>query len=144
MDDAHAADAAHGHEAAAGNPEVGHEHSDVNARGVLMFAAALLAVGIVIHLLIWLLFVAFDARQARGQTLQYPLAVDQEQRQPPEPRLQTNPRQDLLDMRAAEEQTLTHYGWVDRNAGVVRIPIDQAMKLTVERGLPARPPAERK
>jgi hypothetical protein len=144
MDDAHAADAAHGHEAAAGNPAVGHEHSDVNARGVLMFAGALLAVGIVIHVLVWLLFMGFDARQARGLTLQYPLAVEQEQRLPPEPRLQTDPRQDLLDMRAAEERTLTSYSWVDRNGGVVRIPIDQAMKLAVERGLPARQPAERK
>ncbi len=144
MENAHAADAAHGHDPAAGNPAIGYEQSDVNARGVLIFAAALLAVGIVIHVLIWLLFLVFDTRQARGQTLQYPLAVQQEQRLPPEPRLQTNPRQDLLDMRAAEDQILTSYRWVDRNAGVVRIPIDQAMKLVVERGLPARPPAERK
>jgi len=57
---------------------------------------------------------------------------------PPEPRLQTNPRQDLSDLRAREDQTLSSYGWVDRNAGVVRIPIDQAIKLTLERGLPAR------
>ena len=33
---------------------------------------------------------------------------------------------------------LGSYGWVDKNAGVVRIPIDAAMKLTLERGLPAR------
>ena len=41
-------------------------------------------------------------------------------------------------MRAAEQQVLTTYGWVDRNAGVVRIPIDEAMKLAIQRGLPAR------
>jgi hypothetical protein len=33
---------------------------------------------------------------------------------------------------------LSSYGWLDRNAGVVRIPIDRAMKMTVERGLPVR------
>ena len=30
---------------------------------------------------------------------------------------------------------LDSYGWVDKDAGVVRIPIEEAMKLTVERGL---------
>jgi hypothetical protein len=57
---------------------------------------------------------------------------------PPEPRLQTNPRQDLADLRAKEDETLNSYGWVDRNAGVVRIPIDEAITLTLQRGLPAR------
>ena len=37
-----------------------------------------------------------------------------------------------------EDDVLESYGWVDKNAGVVRIPIDEAMKLTLERGLPAR------
>ena len=57
---------------------------------------------------------------------------------PPEPRLQTNPREDLRELRAKEDELLGSYGWVDKNAGVVRIPIEDAMKLTVERGLPAR------
>ena len=41
-------------------------------------------------------------------------------------------------MRAAEEKELTTYGWADEEKRAVRIPIDQAMKLLVERGLPAR------
>jgi hypothetical protein len=57
---------------------------------------------------------------------------------PPEPRLQEHPREDLSELRAREDEILSSYGWVDRNAGVVRIPIDAAMKLTLERGLPAR------
>ena len=69
---------------------------------------------------------------------EYPLAAAQGHREPPEPRLQTDPRQDLADMRAKEDEVLGSYGWVDKNAGVVRIPIDAAMKLTLERGLPAR------
>ena len=39
---------------------------------------------------------------------------------------------------AAEDATLKSYQWVDRNAGVVRIPIDEAIKLTLQRGLPSR------
>jgi hypothetical protein len=69
---------------------------------------------------------------------EFPLAAGQESRLPPEPRLQTNPRQDLRDLRSAEDTVLTGYGWVDKNAGIARIPIGEAMKLTVERGLPAR------
>jgi len=42
----------------------------------------------------------------------------------------------------AEQRTLTTYGWVDRNAGIVRIPIDEAMRLTTQRGLPAREAAK--
>jgi hypothetical protein len=74
--------------------------------------------------------------------LPYPLAVGQGDRLPPEPRLQANPRQDLKELRDAEEARLKSYGWVDRNAGVVRIPIDEAMKLTLQRGLPARAATE--
>lgn len=121
-----------------GAAEVRHEQTDVNVRGVLSFAVALFVVGVVVHVLIALLFVFFNGRETRSQTVQYPLAVEQEQRLPPAPRLQTNPRQDLLDMRAAEQEILTTYGWADKNAGVVRIPIDAAMKLTLQRGLPAR------
>ena len=57
---------------------------------------------------------------------------------PPEPRLQIHPREDLQDLRASEDAILNSYGWVDKNAGIVRIPIDEAMKLILQRGLPAR------
>jgi hypothetical protein len=83
-------------------------------------------------------------REAARVAPQFPLAVGQENRLPPEPRLQTNPRQDLLDLRAAEETTLTTYGWVDKNAGIARIPIDEAMKRVVEKGLPARASGKKK
>lgn len=121
-----------------GNPAVHHEESDVNIRAIFGFAAGLLVFAIVIHVAMWGLFRFFDAQASHQEKPTYPLAAKQEQRLPPEPRLQTNPKQDLADLRTAEERTLTTYGWVDRNAGVVRIPIEQAMKLTIERGLPAR------
>jgi hypothetical protein len=120
------------------NPEVHHETSDVNIRGVLAFGAALLVATVIIYVAVWVLFRYFDAREARRVVPQYPLAVSQEPRLPPEPRLQTNPRQDLQDLRAREDDTLNTYGWVDKNAGVVRIKIEDAMKLVVQRGLPAR------
>ena len=128
---------------AVGNPDVHHEESDVNIRGVMGFAAALIVVAIVIHLAVWLLFRFFDARETRRQVIDYPLAVQQENRVPPEPRLQTNPREDLQELRAAEQEVLTTYGWVDKNAGIVRIPIEEAIKLTLQKGLPSRSGAAR-
>ena len=44
----------------------------------------------------------------------------------------------LKKFRDEEEHLLTSYGWVDQNAGVVRLPIDRAKALLLERGLPVR------
>jgi hypothetical protein len=57
---------------------------------------------------------------------------------PPEPRLEEVPGEQLRQVRAAEDQVLNSAGWVDRQAGVARIPIDRAIDLTVQQGLPAR------
>jgi hypothetical protein len=114
---------------------VRHEASDVNVPSVMGFGAGLVASGVVISILVWALFLYFSEQAARrGSTV----AGLTQQALPPPPRLQTNPRGDLLELREAEDRVLTTYGWVDRNAGVVRIPIEQAMKLTAERGLPSR------
>ncbi len=120
------------------NPDVHHEHSDVNIRAILAFLGALLVVAAVVHLLIYVLFGYFSGREGVPVPAAYPLAAAQGHREPPEPRLQTDPRQDLADLRAREDELLGSYGWVDKNAGVLRIPIEAAMKLTLERGLPAR------
>jgi hypothetical protein len=120
-----------------------HEESDVNIRAILGFGTALIVVAAVVHLLIYGLFGYFDSREGVKVPAEYPLAASQGHHEPPEPRLQTDPRQDLADMRAKEDEVLGSYGWVDKNAGVVRIPIDAAMKLTLERGLTARPQGKR-
>lgn len=121
---------------------VDHEHSDVNIRAILSFGAVLVAVTLFVSFIVWLLFGYFESRENRQAAREFPLAVEQENRLPPEPRLQTNPRQDLRDLRTEEDQVLTTYGWIDRNAGIVHIPIDEAIKLTLQRGLPARKEAK--
>jgi hypothetical protein len=120
------------------NPDAGHETSDANVRGVFAFALALAVTAAFIHFGVWLLFLFLAGFEAHRATPQYPLAAGQAQRLPPEPRLQTHPREDLRQLREQEDAALNAYGWVDRNAGVVRIPIGEAMKLIVARGLPAR------
>ncbi len=117
---------------------VDHETSDVNIRAIFGFALGLTVTTMIVGFAVWVLFQYFNAREARTVFVEYPLA-SQESRVPPEPRLQTNPREDLGNLRTREDQALNSYGWVDKNAGVVRIPIDRAMQLVVERGLPVRP-----
>jgi hypothetical protein len=123
------------------NPEVHHEESDVNIRAILGFGGVLMVATMFVLVLMWLLLRSFEVREAKAEKqepLMYPLAAGQDNRLPPEPRLQTDPREDLADLRAREDAVLRSYGWVDRNAGVVRIPIDDAIKLTLQRGLPSR------
>ena len=118
--------------------DVHRETSDVDLGGVVRFAIGLVVAAVVIHVVVWFLYSSFKREAARPAPAEYPLAATAMRRLPPEPRLQTDPRDDLLSLRQSQEQALTTYGWVDRNSGVVRIPIDHAMKLTVERGLPSR------
>jgi hypothetical protein len=121
-----------------GNPDLNRETSDVNVVSVAGFGAGLIVAAAFIHFLVWLLFMYFSTREAQRVAPQFPLATGQIERLPPEPRLQTNPREDLRDLRAQEDAVLGSYGLVDKDRGVVRIPIDEAMKLIVQRGLPAR------
>ena len=137
----------HGHQSrdhAAHGPahhgDVHHEASDVDFFTILKYVGGLLAILTVTYGVVWALFVFLSRStdQASGARL-YPLAAGQENRLPPEPRLQTNPRQDLFDLRSEEREQLDGYHWVDKNAGIVRIPIADAMRLTIQRGLPSRP-----
>jgi hypothetical protein len=128
------------------NPKVRHEPSDVNVRAITRFGVAFVLVGIAICFLIWFVFDVFRRREQASKTplpAQRPLNVDARQL-PPEPRLQPSPITDLNRMLAAEEEILNGYAWIDRQRGLVRIPIARAMDLVVREGLPVRadgPPA---
>lgn len=110
-----------------------HEHQDVNVRAVALFGFGLLATIVVVLVAIMGLLVHLASKPAgtTGPLADVPLT-------PPEPRLQVSPQEDLQKLRAAEDALLNGYGWVDRSAGIVRIPIDRAIELLAQRGLPAR------
>ena len=55
---------------------------------------------------------------------------------PPEPRIQAAPSADLFRMRASEDIRINGYHWLDRKAGTVEIPIERAIELTLQRGIP--------
>ncbi len=116
----------------------GYELTDISTRVVVVFATALVAAGVIIHVLVWALFAYLGQATAASYSRQYPLASTGAAPLPPAPTLQVRPREDLREMRAEEDRILSSYGWVDANAGIVRIPIDRAMQLVLQRGLPTR------
>lgn len=120
------------------NVEVAHEHSDVNVRAIIAVAAGLVVTAVVVHLAMLILFQHFEAREARRAHREFPLASIETQLPRP-PRIQPRPAEDLKELRRQEDEILASYGWVDERAGIARIPIDRAMQLVVERGLPTRP-----
>ena len=88
----------------------------------------------------WFMFAIFvDVRENTGAP-EFPLAIEQGARLPAGPRLQAKPANEIYDFRLRESAELDGYSWVDKGAGTVRIPIAEAMRLTVERGLPSRAP----
>jgi hypothetical protein len=116
----------------------GHEHSDANVSLIIQFALWLAASAVAVHLLMWLMFAVFVSQSENRGEPEFPLAVEQGPRLPAGPRLQRFPANEIYEFRLQENDILSSYGWIDRAAGTVRIPIADAMRLTVERGLPAR------
>lgn len=114
-----------------------HEHSDINIRTVLLAAFALASVVAILMVAMWGLFTVFEHQAAANDPQVSPLAVPAGQL-PPEPRLQTNEPQGLKTFRETEAKTLDSYGWVDEKSGVARVPIDEAKRFLLERGLPSR------
>ena len=119
-----------------GDSSAGHELSDLSPRAIAIFGIALAATVIACVILAMWIFGFFAALATKLDVPPSPLA---KQATPAGPHLQVSAPKDLAEMLAAEEKILNSYDWVDRQAGSVRIPIDRAMQLLVERGLPASP-----
>lgn len=114
----------------------GYEHSDANVRSLSRFGVSL---AILIALVMWGMVHTYNFF-AKHESLGPPASPFEDQRQlPPPPYLQPQPATDLKRYCQMEEQQLTTYGWVDQQNGVVRIPVDRAMEMVLQKGLPARP-----
>ena len=115
------------------------EDDGVSYRGIVWFVVILVATTVFCQLLVWGMFELSESRVSNAEAPRAPLATPatghgQLPAQPPGPNLLTNEPQNLRTFRAHEDTALSSYGWVDRNAGTVRIPIDRAKELLLERG----------
>jgi hypothetical protein len=117
------------------NPAGGHETSDVNVRSLAYFGGVLFLVLVLTLISMRWVFFHFAKSQPLGPP---PTPFENARTLPPAPRLQVEPRLELEHYRQEQQRVLTSYGWVDRPNGIVRIPIDRAMTLLLERGLPVR------
>lgn len=118
-------------------PDAEHEFQDASPRGIAMVGFGMLAMLVITYLIVWGMFSYFNARQTRADQAPPPLAATPQAAEGP--RLQVNPPLELQTALAGERERLNTYEWVDRDAGVVRIPIERAMELMAQPGrIPAR------
>ena len=115
------------------HPAHAHEETDVVLRPVVIAGIGLLVLLVITCVAMFGLFHVLQREEARLSPPANPLAAAEGPRLPPEPRLQAHPIKDLEELRKAETELLTTYGWVDKSAGTVRIPVARAMELLAQR-----------
>ena len=130
------------------NPETEFEQQDLSAKGIFSFFLGLAVFGVILHFVLSGMYDVLDRYETSHQTPLNPLATPVEKRSRqvpadtlmkfPEPRLEVNERTELSGVILSQEQRLNSYGWVDEKSGVVHIPIERAMQIIAERGLPTR------
>ncbi|MER9328442.1 hypothetical protein [Mesorhizobium sp. M0488] len=105
------------------HPETG----DVRPRAIVLFG---------LGLLIFVALVAIALKLLFNTTPYWPLMEARTKGSEANPALQRSPGPDLAAFRTLEDKELGRLAWVDRSAGIARIPIEDAMKLIAVQGLP--------
>ena len=129
------------------------EGDGVSYSGIVWFIVILTATTVACQLIVWGGFEFMEWRVARADAARPPLAAERARPaidsgrmvtgtpESPLPALLVTEPIALREHRTTEAASLSGYSWVDRGAGRVRIPIDRAKALVIERGLPTRPGA---
>jgi len=139
----------HGHS----GHETEFEREDLGARGAFAFMIGLAIVGVVIYFIIVGMYSFLDKYERSKMATASPLVtskgamsrvvtqdyMDKQFKDNGAPMLETNERGEFRDFLINQENQLNSYGWVDEKDGVAHIPIERAMELTVQRGLPVCP-----
>jgi len=114
----------------------GYEHQDASPRGVTLAGIGLMILLVLSLAVVAGLFSLFRQRQVSAYgTGPTPTAIE-----PPAPRLQVDPAKDLQEVRATQQAQLSSYGWVNKGAGIIHMPIDRAMEIVADQGVPTRAP----
>jgi hypothetical protein len=118
-------------------PAPGHETRDASVARLLIFAGGLLVALVAIHFIMLgfqRVFVSerpqSPQEQAEARSILAGPPAEQEETQ-----ARVNIYQQLRKLHSDEEAMLSRYDWIDRKAGVVRIPIDRAIDLVAEKGV---------
>jgi hypothetical protein len=123
----------------------GFEQEDLSSRSALYFLAGLVLVCLVVYLIVFGMYRFLDSYATAHQPPMSPMvtpeadtrAVTPENAETfPQPRLEENERTQFRSFIEDQDQKLATYDWLDKDKGTVRIPIDRAMELIEQRGLP--------
>jgi hypothetical protein len=137
------------------NDAVAFETSDVKARTIYAYLAVL-AASVIFSYVVSVFVLRVTTRLARESDAPPPPVREEMGKDyltmPPEPRLQgvpghgTDPQYDLREKIQEDSEADEKTGWIDQNSGVAQIPVEDAMKIIAQKGLPAAstPPAEKK
>lgn len=113
-----------------------YESSDAKFKAIIWAGVALFALMVFAFIVGAGLFNILESKNEKSRTSSSPLW--QARQLPTGPRLQVKPEMDLELYLAIEDSILNSYGWVQREAGVVHIPIGEAIKQMLQRGFPVR------
>lgn len=114
---------------------LGYEASDAHPATLVAWGVMLVSVTVLAALAAWAYFEVLAAQAARRDVQPSPLAATGP---PPEPRLIVDEPAALKSVLEEERQVLGSYAWIDKQKGVVRIPLERAMELVAREGLPTR------
>jgi hypothetical protein len=123
----------------------GFEQEDLSSRTALYFLAGLVLVGLVVYLIVFGMYRFLDSYATAHQPAMSPMVTPQVDTRAvtpenaetfPQPRLEENERTQFRSFIEDQDRKLATYDWVDKDRGTVRIPIDRAMELIEQRGLP--------
>jgi len=114
----------------------GYELSDTTFKPTLISGIAFFALAAAGLALMAGLFLFYKSRAESKEVTKSPLAA--ERYLPEGPRLQVDPDLDWVLFKAKQDSVLNSVGWVGKDAGLVRIPIERAMEIALERGFPSR------
>jgi hypothetical protein len=114
----------------------GHETRDADVRPIVLTGLGLALIVALVALSVYGVLTYLGAHRPASARAN-PMSA-QDSQIPPNPRIEEHPAIEIQQLRAQEDNTLSTYGWMNKKAGVVRIPIDRAMDLQLERGFPTR------
>lgn len=114
------------------NPDTAYEQSDWPLGRIGLLLAGVLVLLVISPFVMIAVFPTTPSDVSRALTVV-----------PPQPRLQTDPSEDLAQFRAAEEKRLDRYYWIDQKKGIVHIPIQRAMRIVAEKGIDGFPRGQR-
>jgi hypothetical protein len=133
------------------NADTGYEHEDLSPQGVFYFMGGVAVLGVVIYFILIGMYRFLDnydrthqpavnpmaaSTGVDPQTMNYKQILEQAQQTFPKPVLEHSEQTQYMEELKKENEVLGSYDWVDQKNGVVRIPIDRAMDLLAQRGLP--------